>query len=86
MDRKRARKPVQQINSGIFLSPLQASNIRPIYTLIEGQLLLREAPRDPYVRAVAPGSATIIGRGRSYLGLLRWRALDAVGMDHWCRR
>jgi hypothetical protein len=32
MDRKRARKPVQQINSGIFLSPLQASNIRPIYT------------------------------------------------------
>jgi len=32
MDRKRTRKPVQQINSGIFLSPLQASNIRPIYT------------------------------------------------------
>jgi hypothetical protein len=33
----------QQINSGVFLSPLQGSNIRPIYTCIECQSLLREA-------------------------------------------
>jgi hypothetical protein len=43
MNRQRPGKAVQQIDSWVLLSPLQAAHVRSIYSCIERQTLLREA-------------------------------------------
>ena len=47
MNRQRPGKAVQQIDSWVLLSPLQAAHVRSIYSSIERQTLLREAVPDP---------------------------------------
>ena len=47
MNRQRPGKAVQQIDSWVLLSPLQATHVRSIYSSIERQTLLREAVPDP---------------------------------------
>jgi hypothetical protein len=46
MNRQRSGKAVQQIDSWVLLSPLQAAHVRSIYSSIERQTLLREAVLD----------------------------------------